>query len=397
MTGSPRTRALRLVAPWVVLLVLALPRAGDAQVPFTALGLGYPVPPADGRSAALGGASIGLLGGTVGARNPADLALVRSVVLNVSASPEEVDLLAGGETRTFGQTRFSILRVTVPVGDRWTISGAFKSELDQDWEILVRDTLATSDNRFPFEERRRSSGGLGAFEFSLARRVGDLSVAVSGERLLGGLDQSFRRRFEPDSTDGTVVSPPDGVSSRARWEYAGWRVRAGASVRLAGRARLGATASWATDMEAEPKGDAESRRFDLPRSVEAGASVEPTDDLVVTASAGWAGWSVTDADLRDVGAEDTRWVGAGVELRSLAVGPLPVLLRGGARAADLPFVPEGGEQATERSLSFGLGTRAAGGRAHVDAALEIGTRGDVEDVGLEEDFRRFTISFTLVQ
>lgn len=399
MTPAPtraRLPGLRLLLPSVLLLLLALPGAGGAQVPFTAVGLGYPVPPTDGRSAALGGASVGLVGGTAAARNPADLALFRNAVLSVSVAPEEVDLLSGGESQSFGQSRFSVLRVAVPLGSRWSISGAFKSELDQDWEILVRDTLNASGNRFPFEERRRSTGGLGAFEFSIARSLGDLSVAVSGERMLGGLDQSFRRRFEPDSTGGTVVAPPGNVASRARWEYAGWRVRAGASFQVGDRARLGATASWATEMEAEPKGDAETREFDLPRRLEAGASVLPTEDLLVTASAGWSGWSEMDADLRDVGAEDTRWVGAGVELRSLSVGPVPLQVRAGGRLAELPFVPGGGEQATERSLSVGLGVQAARGRGLVDAALQIGSRGDVRDVGLEEDFRRLTLSFTLV-
>lgn len=393
LTGT--LRRLALAAAVCSLAALIAARPGPAQVPFTAVGLGYPVPAEDARSAAMGGAGVSLLGGTASAVNPADLALVSGPMMNMTAAPERVELSAGSETLDFGHTRFSMLRVVIPVGRDWALSGAVKPLLDQDWEILVSDTLSVGNENFPFQERRRSSGGATALELSGARELGPVSVGVSAERVLGGLEQSFRRRFEQDTAGGDVAAPPTNVRSRGTWEYSGWRIRAGASLQLSDRARVGGVATWAGDLEAEPRGPAETREFDLPTSLELGASVRPTDELIVSLNGGWSGWSSAAEDFREVQALDTRWGGVGLELAGARVGPVALRLRGGARIAELPFAPEGGEQAVERSLTFGVGAVAGQGRGLVDLALELGSRGDVQDVGIEESYRRITLSFTL--
>lgn len=394
-TGSG---SLRRVAVSTAILTFALTagaHTGTAQTPFTAVGLGYPVAADDARSAALGGGGVGLLGGTASSANPADLALVSRPIMNMTAAPERVELRSPDGTREFGHTRFSVLRVIVPVGDETTLSAAVKPLLDQDWEVLIDDTLTIGGDRFPFQERRRSSGGASALEISAAHRLGALSVGTSVERVLGGLDQSFRRRFEADTAQGGPADPPSNVRARGQWEYGGWRVRGGASLQLGDRARVGGVATWAGTLEAQPKGPTESREFDLPSSLELGASVRPTENLIIGASGGWSGWSTAAGDFREVQALDTRWGGAGVELSGAHLGPVALRVRAGGRVAELPFAPIGAEQAVERGLTLGLGGVAGAGRGVVDLALEFGSRGDVDEVGLEEDYRRATISFTL--
>lgn len=367
----------------------------DAQTPFTAVGLGYPVPAEDARSAAMGGTGVALLGGTTSASNPADLSLFSGLLMNVTAAPEKVELDVGGDVQSFGHTRFSMMRVVVPVNRDWTLSGAVKPLLDQDWEILIRDTLSVGGEQFPFRERRRSSGGAAAVELSGARRFGSLSVGLSAERVVGGLEQSFRRRFDRDTADGGDGVVPQNVRARGAWNYGGWRFRAGASLQLSDRARVGGVATWAGELDAEPRGPADRRGFDLPTSVELGASVRPMEDVVVGVNGGWSGWSAADGDLRETQALDTRWGSVGVELSGVRLGPASLRLRGGARMAELPFAPAGAEQATERGLTLGIGAVAGPGRGLVDLSVEFGSRGDVDEVGLAEQYRRFTASFTL--
>lgn len=395
MTFTGRLRRLALATAVCAIAAVVAARPGPAQVPFTAVGLGYPVPAEDARSAAMGGAGVALLGGTASAANPADLALVAGPLMNMTAAPERVELSAGSETLDFGHTRFSMLRVIIPVGRGWALSGAVKPLLDQDWEILVRDTLSVGSESFPYQERRRASGGATALELSGARQFGPLSVGLSAERVLGGLEQSFRRRFEQDTAGGEATTPPANVRSRGTWEYAGWRFRGGASLQLGERARVGGVATWAGSLEAEPQGPAETREFDLPASVELGASVRPAEDLTVSVNGGWSGWSSAAEDFRDVQSLDTRWGGVGLELAGTRVGPVALRFRGGARVAELPFAPQGGEQAVERSVTLGVGAVAGPGRGVVDLAVELGSRGDVQDVGIEESYRRITVSFTL--
>lgn len=394
---SPPRRIGHRIAAVAVLCLLATvaPARLSAQTPFTAVGLGYPVQTDDARSSAMGGAGVALLGGTASAANPADLALVPGLLMNVTAAPERVDLDTGGRTQSFGHTRFSMMRVIVPVGRDWAISGAVKPILDQDWEIVIRDTLTVAGDRFPFSERRRSSGGAAAVELSGARQMGPVSLGISAERLVGGLEQSFRRRFERDTAAGGSGGVPENVRARGVWDYGGWRLRAGASLRIGDRARVGGVAGWAGELDARPLGPAESRTFDLPASLELGASVRATDDLVVGVNGGWRGWSSASADVREARALDTRWGGVGVELSGVRLGPASLRLRGGARMAELPFAPAGAEQATERGVTLGVGAVAGPGRGLVDLALEFGSRGDVEEVGLAERYRRFTASFTL--
>lgn len=398
---SPRRSALS----GLCLTVLAACVAGtspdrlDAQTPFTAVGLGYPVPADDARSAAMGGVGVALLGGTVSASNPADLSVLPGLLMNVTAAPEKVELDMGRDVeQSFGHTRFSMMRVVVPVGRDWTLSGAVKPLLDQDWEVLITDTLSVDGDKFPFRERRRSNGGTAAVELSGARRIGPLSLGLSAERVVGGVEQSFRRRFDVDTAgaggggDGAV---PQNVRARGAWDYGGWRFRAGASVQLSDRARVGGVATWAGELDAEPRGPSERREFDLPASVELGASVQAAENVVVGVNGGWSGWSATDADLREGQALDTRWGGVGAELSGVRLGPASLRLRGGARVAELPFAPGGAEQATERGITLGVGAVAGPGRGRVDLSLEFGSRGDVDEVGLAEQYRRFTASFTL--
>ncbi|HZD05239.1 MAG TPA: hypothetical protein VE173_09985, partial [Longimicrobiales bacterium] len=68
------------------------PAPAAAQVPFTGIGLGYPVPPVDGRAAGLGSSGVGLLGGSFTLRNPAELVVHDRSGIGVTLAPESVQL-----------------------------------------------------------------------------------------------------------------------------------------------------------------------------------------------------------------------------------------------------------------------------------------------------------------
>jgi hypothetical protein len=63
---------------------------------------------------------------------------------------------------------------------------------------------------------------------------------------------------------------------------------------------------------------------------------------------------------------------------------------------DLPF-SNGEQPIDERAITSGFGWIFRGGVAEVNVAFDFGTRGNFETEGLEESFRRMTVSFALRQ
>lgn len=372
-------------------------------MPFTGVGLGYPVPPVDGRAAALGSSGVGLLGGSFTLRNPAELVVHGQSGIAVTLAPESVDLEGPGGTNDVGRSRFSVIRAVSRFGD-WALGIGFGSELDQDFEVRLEDTLALSVGRFPFEEVRVHDGGVSSVDASLARRAGPLLVGVGFQRLMGSLRQETSRRFQPDVDEGGTAL--NSIRAQTRLSYGAWRLKGGAALELGRRALLGGSFGLTAEMRADvdtlppldPRTAPASRSFDMPANGEVGGSFLVGERLLVAASAGWVGWSRTDGAFEGVTAEDVRWAGGGVELVGVRLLGIGLPLRAGARVSELPFFPEGAEQPVERAVSLGVGALfrpGAGTPAELNAAIELGARGDLETAGLEESFRRLTVGFVL--
>lgn len=383
-----------LLAAGFLALLAAVPARG--QTPLTGTGLGYPVAPADARAAALGGVAGSLPGGSLSTSNPASLTAFQRLTLGFTLSPEavDVDVSETAPAQSTGRSRFTVARVVVPFGD-WRVGAGFSPELDQDWRVTRDDTLTFGGERYPFRERRVSDGGLSAANVSLARTIGPVSVGVGADRLTGSLDRSFRRSFSPDTVAQTAGLAD--VAAAGSWAYSGWRAHGGLGVSLGDVGRVNVEGALAGDLTAEPDGPAEVRTYDYPASLSASASVRPVDGLLVTGGGGWTGWSSVDGDLREGRAEDTRWAGAGVELSEVRIGPVSVPLRLGARMRELPFARQGLDQVTERAVTAGFSALGGGGQASLGFAMEVGTRGDVADAGIAEDFRRFHFTLQIRQ
>lgn len=392
---APRRERRRVLGLACVTSLLAASPA-IAQVPVTAVGLGYPVTPVDARAAALGSTGIGLLYGTFSLRNPADLSEHRRPGFGLALIAEDVDVKGGTIPIDTGRERFTVIRAVVPLG-RWTASLGFGGELDQDWSARFLDTLVLSTGRVPFEEVREHDGGMSAIDFSLARRMGPLSLGVTAQRLNGSLRQTFFRTFDPP-LEGAPALANTGGSQRIK--YHAWRFKTGASLDITDRLLVSGAVGFTGDLTAEPQNSTKaSVQFDLPTTIELGASVLVADSIVLVAGGGWAGWSSVEglADSQEgLRTHDTRWGGVGLEYRSLRLLGFGIPLRLGARRAELPF-GFGDSPADERAFSAGAGFIFRGGIAELNLAFEFGDRGDFAQDGLEESFRRLTASFTLRQ
>lgn len=391
LSVARRVRSRPLAALFASTCAAAVAGGAVAQVPVTSAGLGYPVVPVDGRAAALGSTGIGLLGGTWSLRNPADLTEHPAAGFGLALVTEDVSL-EGERTDDTGRERFSVIRAVAPFG-AWAVGLGFGGELDQDWSARFQDTLVLSSGRVPFEEAREHDGGVSSIDLSVARRIGALSLGVAAQRLTGSVRQSFQRTFEPP-LDG---APPLGnVGGSQLLGYRAWRFKGGAALTLARRFMVSGAFGVAGQLTVEPEDSTVGPfQLDLPTSIELGASGRLGDRVLLTAGGGWTTWGDVEG-LPDVEAHDTSWLGAGVELSGTRVLGAEMPIRVGARRTELPF-SFGDEPVEEVALTGGLGFVFRGGLAEASLAAELGRRGDLEEAGLEETFRRLTISFSLRQ
>ena len=388
MIRAPALRWLPLA-----LAALVLPGFAVAQTPATALGLGYPAPPLDGRAAALGGTGLGLYGGSFSSRNPADLILFNAHALGATLAPESGTLEVPGESgQAFGRSRFVLAQGVLPVRN-WRFGLNVNSELDQDWDVLFSDTLETGFGDYPYTESRQHDGGVSSVGVGVAYRFGSFGVGVEGSALTGNLRQVFTRRFDP-----AIGDPQNQIGSAlgdSRWAWSGWRFRGGVTGELGRRVMLSASVTTYTELSAKKDtfGIAiGTQKWDMPVEVAVGGSALITQRLMLALAGGWKGWSATEFRITDNESADVKWFGGGLEYVGVRLLGMPTPLRAGYRYTDLPFYSSGFEQLSEQAFTFGAGVRIAGGRALLDFGVEIGSRGDAQTTGTEENFQRISLS-----
>jgi hypothetical protein len=276
---------------------------------------------------------------------------------------------------------------------QWRFGLNVNSELDQDWDVLLTDTLETGFGDYPYIESRQHDGGISSVGVSVGYRLGPIGFGVEGSALTGNLRQVFRRTFDPAIGDPT--NEIGGAFGDSRWAFSGWRFRGGVTGEIGRRAIISAAVTTYTQLKAEKDtfGVAlDTQKFDMPYEVAVGGSVVLAQTLMLAAAGGWKGWSTTDFKIFDTESADVMWLGGGLEFVGVKLKRMPIPLRIGYRYTDLPFYGGAFEQLSEQAVTFGLGMRLAGGRAALDLGVEIGSRGDLERAGTEENFQRFSLS-----
>ena len=372
--------------------LLASVAGARAQTPVTSLGLGYPVVPIDGRAAALGGTGVGFLGGSFSSRNPADLSLFLAPSVGATLSGESADVASDFGDQPTSRSRFVVVQSAVPV-QRWTFGLNINAETDLDWQVLFQDTLESGFGDYPYREQRRHDGAISSVGLGAAYMFGPVAVGLEGSALSGSLRQVFRRDFQPAIGDPTNEIPP--ALGESRWAFSGWRLRGGVTGRIGSRAVVSAAVTKYSQLSAEKDTFGiriETQKFDMPWEFTVGGSTRIGQHFMLALAGGWKGWSRTDFTVLDVEASDVLWAGGGLEYAAISIGNIPLPLRAGYRYTDLPFYGTGFQQLDEQAFTFGLGAYIAGGRAMLDLAFEIGSRGDFPGTGSAEKFSRISLS-----
>ena len=387
-----RMRGYAVLAGLVAAIVL--PEPASAQSLFGSRGLGVVVSPVDGRAAALGGLGIALPGPSAALLNPADAGDANRRGVIVAIQPSATDLETSEGSDGVSATRFPLIQLLLPVGNRTVISAGYGAFLDQNWGVTSRSITPLGDDTVTAIDRVTSRGGIAQGRAGVAFGVTeDLTLGASIGLLTGSSTRSALRTFADDSI-GLVP-----VQSETRSTYTAPLAALGMRYRIGSAVLVGAGLTWMGEMnvsEGEGEGEVESG-ISMPLQVAAGASARLLDDLLVAVQTRWTGWSAAE-ELDDATADDVIELGGGVEWSGITTARRTFPVRIGARWGGQPF-SFGGEAPSEMAYGFGIGGRLAGSEevpaALVDLGVERGSRGDLDDNGISESFWRATISVSL--
>lgn len=390
---SPAVRA----AAFVVAVCTAFAGPARAGSEFSLGGLGEWVWPSDVRGSGMGRVGIAVPEKrNLSLVNPAAAAFIEQPTLHLSMAREARTADDGESTFRDRSVDFPLLRgvVLAPRGIRLSVA------LHQ-WNHTEFDLVGSGppDTLFGSVTRIEGTGGFTALSVGAAARPASwLAVGVEADFPFGSYRETWRREY-PDSLFLDSVDRIKGTPGSAP----SWTIGA---VAVFGRAAAGGFVRPARDLAVGEEltivsGHVTSaeRTFRLPLEAGAGMSVEMRRGLRAGFDATFSEWSTFTVDGETPrGFRDATRIGAGLEW---VRNPSPrarflqrVPLRLGYHRQPWHFRDAEGKGIDERFVSFGLGIPFSQDNGMVDAALEIGRRGDLGGNGLEESIVRVAIAVT---
>ena len=356
----------RLVTAAALAAALIVPAAAGADSVFGIRGVGILGRPFSARAASSAGA-FAILDAT-SALNPASFAQLGTPTGWATGAGTSRRFTDGTLSAALGSTRFPLFGFAIPVGRRAVVGLTIGDYLDRTWAVTGSDSTSLRDSVVAYDDKAQSTGGVSDVRLAAAYRITDhLSVGLGLHSLVGSTRSSITRTFT--STAFTTFT------ETAITDFSGVGISFGAVAQLGGRLALGASARFNGRLTAKQNTGA-SASVALPAEYGAGAVWIPKLGFGLAASAGYQTWSRAAADLAAAGSPGTRSVwnlAVGAEVTALHVGGEILPLRMGYRWRQLPF-PVGTAPLSEHAVSAGFGFGMAGGRASVDAAVEVGSR-----------------------
>lgn len=362
-----RSRAFLIAA---LALALVTPSTGAADTVFGLRGLGLLGRPFSARASSSGGA-FALFDGT-SLLNPATLTQFSGPAGWAAMAATTRRFSDGPLAATLGSSRFPLFGFATPAGRRLVVGVSIGDYLDRTWSVETSKDTVLRDSTVTLSDQATSTGGVSDVQFAAAYRLpGGVAVGLGLHALVGSSRLAVVRTFSNTSYSN--------YSETATTEFSGVGVSAGVTASLGPRLAVAATARLNGRLKAQVR-DGASATVAMPVEVNAAVLFAPSTAVGLAATAGYQSWSRASSDLAAAGEPGSRsvWnVALGAELGVLHWHTDLVPLRFGYRWRQLPFplsAADGGAPLSEHALSAGLGLGLAGGRATLDAGIELGSR-----------------------
>jgi long-subunit fatty acid transport protein len=383
----------RTLVAAALLLAAAQPVAGQSL--YNTRGLGAWAPALDARAAALGGIGVGLIGFHTSLTNPAELAGITRRGVSAVLQPVSTSADVDGVTDGTAGTRFPVMRIMYPVGERTVVSLGYGSWLEQSWSIQTQTQQQIGGQNITVTDVIQSTGGIAQLRLSAAYWVSPtFSVGAAAGLYTGNVERLAARAFSGDTIAN--LAP---FEERLRWTYLAPLGSVGLRWDIAGVARVAASATVGGSMDAEGvAGTAQDRSYGSPLEFAAGASTRINP--LFTANGGVV-WSRPPATEGTTISRETLRVGGGLEYQGVRSGLRTYPIRLGGRWEQLPYHLQGESPAEERAAGLGIGFRLGdpmNPAAVADIGLERAQRSGLDGgavASMREGLWRVTFSLSL--
>lgn len=359
---------------------LAGSRPAAAQGNLSTHGLGYPPGQFSTRTYGAGGAMAEVDPNSP--INPAALIDFGTTTLFFQIEPEYRTVTTPNAVERTTTARYPLLLAAFPMGQRWMVGLSASTFLDATWMTTAPTNQVVGADTIGGTIMNRVDGAINDLSAALAFSPTPwLRLGAAGHVYSGSHRDSVERVF-PDSAVFATFGEQRTVS------YTGGALSAGAELVVPRQVIFAASYRYGGTLR-QSAGDTALGHARIPDRF--GASVAYIGILGTTIAARTAldKWSA----LGTLGGErgsDTWDSSVGADIAGPRFADRALMLRAGARWRTLPFSAEG-HNVTERSLTGGLGTLLANGRASVDlaaihavrdAGVGIGERAWILSIGL---------------
>jgi len=393
--GTPRRPGRIPLRPaWFVLLLLLCAGGANAGSIFSIYGQGEMITEGDARMHGMGGTGLALTGSYSGSLvNPALMGGLKYTGVTLTARPEALYVKDDANTNVLTTARIVDFALCLPLGRGLNFSFDLRQLSDARFKAYEEITLFDE----PYTKAVSRVGGLGMISAGVAKSFGSrVFVGIRGGHVFGRITESIDGDFQDE----------DFLDSRVSCErlHSGTRLTAGLAVKVNEHLSAGGFLTPAYDVEQDetclssfaPQ-NIQERTLSFPAAYgfgiayRSGRRFSGQIDLVSTR---WGDFTIDGR--QEEGFQDVLRLAAGGQYQAYKENSGSYLRRvplrfGYAYEPWYQKTPDG-SSITGHFLTMGLGLPIGRRGAMLDAALQLGWRGDLSSAGARETIVRGYIS-----
>ncbi len=319
--------------------------------------------------------------------NPAALLVGSRATVYLQYDPEFRWVTGTGLNTSTVTARFPLFLISGKMGQaRFSLS--YASFLDRTWTNTYQDTQVVGTLRVPSTVTAVSSGGISDIRAAMSWTFSSrLTVGAAIHVFPGQNHIVFGRAFPSDSTSFGAFA------QTSTFNYSGSAVSFGLIATPIDHINLGVSGRYGFSMHVHEGDSTTVGDANVPNRISFSGAYDGITGTILSARYGIEKWSA----MRGLGSAglsvfDATEFSAGVETGGPRISAIPIAVRLGYRARQLPF-GVGAQQVSETEFTGGVGIPLSSGRAALDLSIAHALRS--ANVGLSETGWIFSLGIAI--
>jgi len=319
--------------------------------------------------------------------NPAALLVGSRATVYLQYDPEFRWVTGTGLNTSTVTARFPLFLISGKMGQaRFSLS--YASFLDRTWTNTYQDTQVVGTLRVPSTVTAVSSGGISDIRAAMSWTFSSrLTVGAAIHVFPGQNHIVFGRAFPSDSTSFGAFA------QTSTFNYSGSAVSFGLIATPIDHINLGVSGRYGFSMHVHEGDSTTVGDANVPNRISFSGAYDGITGTILSARYGIEKWSA----MRGLGSAglsvfDATEFSAGLETGGPRIGAIPIAVRLGYRARQLPF-GVGAQQVSETEFTGGVGIPLSSGRAALDLSIAHALRS--ANVGLSETGWIFSLGIAI--